>query len=477
MKKISTELVLTLMVILVIFGYFQGVVVPSVEQKYQSAAALSSSVSRAPVFPCVVTTLNKCGRVLITKDTVPNAYQDFSFSTNIPGYSTFLLDDDSTLPGPSPLSQTKVLFTPVNGSFNVWESTLMAGYATTVSCVDPTNNTTTAGMTANIAVDGGETISCTFTNTKTNTNPTIPPIACTPNTWTQKADFGGGARNRAVGFSIGSKGYAGLGLDNSSYLQDFWEFDPIANTWTQKADFGGGARASAVGFSINGKGYVGTGEMSMLAPTPFKDFWEFDPVSNTWLQKADLPSFERTFAVGFSIGNKGYVGTGSHVYFSSPLVGLLQDFWEFDPITNTWIQKADFGGGERALAVGFFVGNKGYIGTGHNGGGYFNDFWEYDPITNLWTQKTNFGGPERNRSFAFSIFNKGYLGAGIYGLPGYQDFQMYDPAMNTWNPKANFGGSDSWDSASFSLGGKGYVTTGVAGPLGILKQDTWEYCP
>jgi hypothetical protein len=22
--------------------------------------------------------------------------------------------------------------------------------------------------------------------------------------------------------------------------KDFWEFDPVANTWTQKADFGGG---------------------------------------------------------------------------------------------------------------------------------------------------------------------------------------------------------------------------------------------
>ena len=31
------------------------------------------------------------------------------------------------------------------------------------------------------------------------------------------------------------------------------------NTWTQKADFGGTARSSAVGFSIGSKGYIGTG--------------------------------------------------------------------------------------------------------------------------------------------------------------------------------------------------------------------------
>ena len=38
-----------------------------------------------------------------------------------------------------------------------------------------------------------------------------------------------------------------------------------------------------------------------------------------------------------------------------------------------------------------------YIGTG-NGNGYnlYNDFWEYDPSTNTWTQKANFGGSARD---------------------------------------------------------------------------------
>ena len=41
--------------------------------------------------------------------------------------------------------------------------------------------------------------------------------------------------------------------------KDFWEYDPAANAWTQKADFGGTARYCAVGFSIGSKGYIGTG--------------------------------------------------------------------------------------------------------------------------------------------------------------------------------------------------------------------------
>ena len=50
-----------------------------------------------------------------------------------------------------------------------------------------------------------------------------------PDTWTQRADFGGTARSGAVGFSIGSKGYIGMGWDIDGYLRkDFWEYEPSA---------------------------------------------------------------------------------------------------------------------------------------------------------------------------------------------------------------------------------------------------------
>ena len=66
----------------------------------------------------------------------------------------------------------------------------------------------------------------------------------------QKADFGGGKRYAATGFTIGSKGYIGTGSDGSKNRKDFWEYDPVANTWTQKVNLGGDARYAAVGFSV-----------------------------------------------------------------------------------------------------------------------------------------------------------------------------------------------------------------------------------
>ena len=127
-------------------------------------------------------------------------------------------------------------------------------------------------------------------------------------TWTKKADFLGTSRRDAVGFSIGNKGYIGIGsnLNGSGSLKDFWEYDPVSNIWTQKADFSGIERWEAVGFSIGDKGYIGfgTSPVDEWFVNP-QDFWEYDQVSNTWTKKADFPGLGRRSAVGFSIGNKG----------------------------------------------------------------------------------------------------------------------------------------------------------------------------
>ena len=61
------------------------------------------------------------------------------------------------------------------------------------------------------------------------------------NPWVQKADFGGPGRHRATGISIANKGYMGLGHVNGTGIdinyKDWWQFDPASNSWTQKANF------------------------------------------------------------------------------------------------------------------------------------------------------------------------------------------------------------------------------------------------
>lgn len=281
------------------------------------------------------------------------------------------------------------------------------------------------------------------------------------NSWLQKADFVGTASLGAVGFSINNKGYIGTGgPETNTGLRELWQYDPLVNAWSQKADFGGAGRTYAAAFSANGKGYLGTG-------SGLRDFWEYDPITNTWLQKADFGGTGRSGAVGFSIGNKGYIGTGTGTSAEA-----LKDFWEYDPITNTWLQKADFGGLARWYATGFSIGNKGYIGMGQislsrpdaTGDSSVKDFWEYNPLTNAWLQKADFGGVQRQRAAGFSLGSKGYAGIGesYFSINGFssftsrKDFWQYNPAADNWVQKATFP-TFSNPPTSFSIGNRGYV--------------------
>ena len=298
--------------------------------------------------------------------------------------------------------------------------------------------------------------------------------------WTQVADFGGSERELATSFTIGNKGYVGTGF-NGGYKNDFWEYNPSTNTWIQKANFGGGQRIGATSFSIGNKGYIGFGQFpsgyyggaELEYGGCMNDLWEYDPVTDVWVQKTMNNESARSGAVGFCIGNKGYIGTGFNGSYKN-------DFWEFNPATNTWTQKANFGGSARQHATAFSIGSRGYIGTGVDGyNSYKNDFWEYNPVLNTWTQKANFGGAARTYATGFSIGNKGYIGTGYNNtVPKFkEDFWEYDPISDVWIQKSDFGGTPRYKATGFSIGTKGYIGTGDTAFASGTVNDFWEYDP
>lgn len=226
--------------------------------------------------------------------------------------------------------------------------------------------------------------------------------------WTQKANFPGAARYRTVGFGLGSKGYLGTGYSGTGY-NDFWEYDQATNNWTQKANLGGITRFGSAGFTIGNKIYTGTGTGGGGYT---KDFWEFDVALNAWTQKANFGGLPKIYAVGLSIGAYGYIGTGVDSA-NNPLGS--QDFWQYDTTFNTWSQKANLPGAGRSEAMGFSIGNYGYIGVGTSnwGVGALADFWKYNPITDSWVQVASFGGGPREEPAGFVINCKAYVGTGF----------------------------------------------------------------
>ena len=82
-------------------------------------------------------------------------------------------------------------------------------------------------------------------------------------------------RYAGCGFAIGTKGYVAGGFDGNTNYKDFWEYDPVMDSWTQKPDFGGESRAYAVGFSVGSNGYIGLGSQGNNGGVNLQDFWVY----------------------------------------------------------------------------------------------------------------------------------------------------------------------------------------------------------
>ena len=250
------------------------------------------------------------------------------------------------------------------------------------------------------------------------------------NDWDNETSLGGDngqglERASAISFSseINQKGYVGLGqTETVAYMNDLWEFDPIANTWTQKANFIGSPRRQAVVFTLQSTdlAYVGTGQD---ASGLTKDFYTYNASTNTWTQIQDFPGLARRGAVAYSGENHGFLGTGAGAV-------LLNDFWMYDATLDTWIQKAPFPGSPRSGAVAWTPDSGidhplGYIALGEDNFIEFKkDVWEYNYYTNSWIQRSDFPGVGRKYAVAFSIQGIAYVGTGFDGA-FHDDFYAY----------------------------------------------------
>ena len=63
---------------------------------------------------------------------------------------------------------------------------------------------------------------------------------------------------------------------------------------------------------------------------------------------------------------------------------------------GNWVDRSVLDGIPRGNAASFTVGNKGYLGTGYDGDDYLNDFWAYDMDGNFWRQLADLPGVERS---------------------------------------------------------------------------------
>lgn len=441
-----------------------------------SATFVSNDLATSDVLTCVLTSSRECltnpvtfsnALTVVVTPTVAPTIEISSSATNVVGAnSQIYFSSNVTNAGTAPVYEWR-RNGGIAGHGNAFSSTTLVdgdqitatvfSNATCASPLSATSNTITVSIDNNLTKTG---------HAWDNRAPQLDGFG-------QAID-----RRNASGFSIGNKAYIGAGFSMAGtvtvYRRDFWEYDPATDVWTQKADVPGPGRHSAVGFSVTTKGYIGLG---LSAVGVRKDFYQYDPVSNTWLQRLDYPGPAREQAFGFSIGFRGYVGGG----FANGQ-GDFKDFYEFDPAANNWFSRADFGGGKRFGSATFVVDNKGYVAAGYSSSTdtYFKDLWEYDPSSSSWKQKTDLPGKERARATGFAVGGSGYVGLGV-SRDGYEgQFYQYSSSTDTWSQKAYYTGPMTPSYATgVSIGNRAFLYkdgSWVEYNLFTLGSFTLKFC-
>jgi N-acetylneuraminic acid mutarotase len=246
--------------------------------------------------------------------------------------------------------------------------------------------------------------------------------------WRKVNDFAEGY-NGAVSFSAGGRAFIGLGWGITS----LWEYDPSADKFTRKSDFPYPINADPVCFSIGSKGYVifSSGNNHYPETSKISELWEYNPTDDNWSRKANFPGVNRNGGAAFSIGNKGYFGTGE-IYDTYGYISYTSDFWEYDADTDNWTRKSDFPGSERKWSFGFSLGSNGYIGGGSTAYGQ-KSMYMFSQATDTWTSAGEYPGEGYNYLNGITINNKHYMGMGGENSgEAYSDFWEFNPAGNTW---------------------------------------------
>ena len=205
------------------------------------------------------------------------------------------------------------------------------------------------------------------------------------------------------------------------YQKDFWQYDFFYGGTTEEyPDFPFGY-STLTHFTLDTKTYV-------LENRPERNLWMLLN-GMSWHKQNNFPGPYLGNFVSFSIGTKGYI-----LIEDISVTGKTKSLYEYNPDTDTWLQKADFPGEDHMNGVAFSVKDKGYYGLGQTKEtpGGLRDIWQYDPVADFWEKFTDYPGIGNIRVTANTIGDKAYLGLGLQVKPSLAGVEEYLPATDFW---------------------------------------------
>jgi RNA polymerase sigma factor (sigma-70 family) len=244
------------------------------------------------------------------------------------------------------------------------------------------------------------------------------------NTWTQKADMPT-VRDQLSTSAVNGKIYAIGGLDEG-VLGSVEEYDPVRDKWTERADMPT-ARQGLSTSVVNGKIYA-IGGWNSNQGGPLSTVEEYDPERDTWTRKSDMP-IARVFLSTSVVNGKIYAIGGSNRRMGTNDYEGIPVVEEYDPVTDTWESKADMPMARWSLSVST-VGDRIFAIGGMDRTVPFAAVEEYDPVADTWRKRDDM--PTAKGLHSASVVNgKIYVigGSESWANMFLQTVEEYDPGF------------------------------------------------
>ena len=247
--------------------------------------------------------------------------------------------------------------------------------------------------------------------------------------WTNRANlpqaaYVNGGRSFGVA-ALNDKIYLAGGLNFPSAIATFFEYDPVFNSWTQKANMLTNRYAPAA-VALNGKLYAIGGQNNSGIVSSVE---EYDPTSNTWTNRASMNQIRYAFQA-VALNGKIYA-LGGQETGDAPLASVE----EYDPTVDMWTFKANMPT-PRASFGAVAINGKLYVVGGRMYDTFIPQVFSYDPDSNTWS--TNASIPTPRETMAVVVANQRILamGGSSPGLPR-STVEEYDPLSNVWVRKSD----------------------------------------
>ncbi|KAB2810232.1 kelch repeat-containing protein [Phaeocystidibacter luteus] len=274
----------------------------------------------------------------------------------------------------------------------------------------------------------------------------------------------------ATAFELNHSAYLVGGSDGNVNQNTVLRYDPANDFWTALSPFPGGALRGCFSFSNDEFGFVGGGFDGILSKP---EMYRFDPATNSWTQVASYPSFGRVDCYSGSLNGIGYVGGGR----SLDGTGIVSDDWfSYNPQTDTWTPRASLPFGARADGVCFTLDGFIYVALGANNQNDIVDVYRYNPQTDTWTQRSPFTGAGLTKAQVFVYAGEAYVGGGarIGHFQVQNIYFKYDAQSDSWQQVPGLVTGQRAGGVGFTVLGRGYIAGGQTNN-GNVRSDVWSY--